>query len=164
MNLEKIKELEDIVQEVKKQQLKRSDIKILTPGRQGSSSGSRSRDRSPLSLKLAVATGESRMSLQYKYDALNQKYQILQEQLTVKKSSDLKNNESLFNDNLHNFERHNKLKMKLYYKMNDLAWKYRSKLETGQEETANGRELPVKDLWRWFKQMYKVWKQQNYSQ
>ena len=105
-----------------------------------------------------MATGESRMSLQYKYDALNQKYQLLQDKIEKQKTSDLKNNESLFNDNLHNFERHNKLKLKLYHKINEMAWKYRSKLETGTEETANGRELPVKDLWRWFKQMYKFWK------
>ena len=26
---------------------------------------------------------------------------------------------------------------------------------------ANGRELPVKDLWRWIKQMFKVWKRQD---
>ena len=51
--------------------------------------------------------------------------------------------------------------MKLYDKINDLAWKYRSKLEIGKEETANGRQLPVKDLWRWFKLMYRTWRQQH---
>lgn len=102
------------------------------------------------------------MSLQYKYDALNQKYQMLQEKLADQKTTAKNKNEtSNFNDKQHNFERHNKLKVKLYDKINDLAWKYRSKLETGKEETANGRQLPVKDLWRWFKLMYRIWRQQH---
>ena len=91
------------------------------------------------------------------------KYQLLEAKVAAdgggeKKTSSDENN---FNDKQHNFEHHNRLKIKLYDKINDIAWRYRSKLELGHEEGANGRQLPVKDLWRWFKQMYKAWKLQS---
>ena len=79
--------------------------------------------------------------------------------MAEQKESIVSNAETNFNDKKHDFEHHNKLKLKLYDKINDLAWRYRSKLEQGKEENANGRQIPVKDLWRWFKQMYKTWKQ-----
>ena len=104
------------------------------------------------------------MSLQYQLDALNEKYTILKERLLEQQKGaggPLPSNINIDSNPKHDFEHHNRLKLKLYDRINDLAWRYRSRLEKGTEERSHGRQIPVKDLWRWFKQMYKAWKKGN---
>lgn len=48
------------------------------------------------------------------------------------------------------------MKGKLYERLNELAWAVRNRVEEKPKvaegiSEANGRELPVKDLWRWVK-------------
>ena len=44
-----------------------------------------------------------------------------------------------------------------------MAWRVRNKFEqrsnqqSAGETEAQGKELPVKELWRWVKQMFKAW-------
>ena len=58
------------------------------------------------------------------------------------------------------------MKGKLYDRLNELAWAMRNRAEDRPKAAeniseANGRELPVKDLWRWVKQMFKSWQHQE---
>ena len=59
----------------------------------------------------------------------------------------------------HEYAKHQKMKGKLYDKLNELAWRVRNKFEqrSAGETEAQGKELPVKELWRWVKQMFKAW-------
>lgn len=123
------------------------------------------RTHSPLDDGIEVHRSASKVALQCRLNEVEARCTKFKRMLATYQEQDVINPTN-------DFARHQRSKAKLYDKLNELAWAYRNKMEQEREERegvarghrrseADGKELPVKDLWRWCKQMYRSWRHEQ---
>ena len=111
------------------------------------------RKRSPLVENVEVGPVDSKLALQMRINEIEARMKGLKKKLKEKEAAELTNPS-------HEYTKHQKMKGRMYDRINELAWKVRNKFENNTkngETEAQGKELPVKELWRWVKQMFKAW-------